>query len=173
MFKQGLIKVLRKYKIINSLNISERRATCVFVSMLINNDNLPSEVVIKKIQQKAKKTTRLSFISTESSGQIIQEEGCLMQYLASRLRSDVTIDIQPARLQRRSVCYRWPRTTMALLCRSTGLLLKHSKLLPTALAATRQCSSGNRIHVSVKRMAYFQCHSRVLLWLGTCVSCLR
>ncbi|NP_001004529.1 enoyl-CoA hydratase, mitochondrial [Danio rerio] len=31
---------------------------------------------------------------------------------------------------------------MALLCRSTGLLLKHSKLLPSALAATRQSSSG-------------------------------
>ncbi len=45
VLKQGLIKVLRKYKIINSLDISERRATCVFVSMLINDDNLPSEVV--------------------------------------------------------------------------------------------------------------------------------
>uniref|UniRef100_A0A673FR98 Enoyl-CoA hydratase, mitochondrial n=1 Tax=Sinocyclocheilus rhinocerous TaxID=307959 RepID=A0A673FR98_9TELE len=33
---------------------------------------------------------------------------------------------------------------MALLCRSTGLLLKHSKLLPSALAATRQCSSGGQ-----------------------------
>uniref|UniRef100_A0A9J7YSR4 Enoyl-CoA hydratase, mitochondrial n=2 Tax=Cyprinus carpio TaxID=7962 RepID=A0A9J7YSR4_CYPCA len=33
---------------------------------------------------------------------------------------------------------------MALLCRSTGLLLKHSKLLPSAFAATRQCSSGGQ-----------------------------
>lgn len=37
VLKQGLTKVLKmKYKIINSLNISERRATCVFGSMLIN-----------------------------------------------------------------------------------------------------------------------------------------
>ncbi|XP_050982766.1 enoyl-CoA hydratase, mitochondrial [Labeo rohita] len=33
---------------------------------------------------------------------------------------------------------------MALLCRSTALLLKHSKLLPSALAATRQYSSGGQ-----------------------------